>query len=822
MKKTNQFWNELSLDCTILNNISLPSYLSKFWKTVMILLENHQVVYILLKVRFDDDSYATFSKLQQVNKTMFDDLLEVLQGFLDSKAENYSNKVITNVIFQYHICYNKNIRTNLSKSDKVKKVPLFNFVGYNLPITTDLKLWGVLSNKTDNIYSIIKKGSNLNYSVHREDQIQTVKVSTIKGKLLFEFKDIFGINPSSFTRILKNQEFIFLNGVLKLKKLIRKTEFISKIKVDKKISNRFLTLDIETRTINNIMEPYCVSIFNGTKFTSFYLTDYADSDTMLRNVIQSLMKTRYNRSKIYIHNLSNFDGVFLFKVLSNFENTHFKPVMKDNKMISLQFTWKNNPDSSKFYSIEFRDSLLLLPNSLRKLSKAFKVEDKGIFPYDFVNLADLNYIGPVPAFNYFTDISMEEYNIYKTNFNDNWDLREETIKYCFQDCISLYQVLTTFNSLIFDMYQLNISNFPTLPSLAFGIYRCKYLQEIKIPLISGEMFDDIRKGYTGGHTDVYKPFGKNIYRYDVNSLYPFVMSKFPMPVGNITYFEGDILKLDNKAFGFFEVEVSAPDNLNRPLLQTKVKTSGGLRTVAALGKWKDMVFSEEMNKYLEYGYSFKVIRGYLFEQGFIFNDYVNDLYKIKQAESKDSPMYLISKLLMNSLYGRFGMTPYLIEHSIIENSLLDKFINKKEFDILECIDLNNGKSLISFQAADDNEAMQSSPNVSISIAAAITAQARIHMSKFLGNLDLKIYYTDTDSIDIAQELNSKYIGKGLGKMKLEYIFDEATFLAPKVYGGITETGELTKVKGFKNEVSYSDLKSLLIKDSKLELNQDKW
>jgi len=46
------------------------------------------------------------------------------------------------------------------------------------------------------------------------------------------------------------------------------------------------------------------------------------------------------------------------------------------------------------------------------------------------------------------------------------------------------------------------------------------------------MFNDIKQGYTGGSVDVYKPTGQHIYRYDVNSLYPYVMKSYPMPVGN--------------------------------------------------------------------------------------------------------------------------------------------------------------------------------------------------------------------------------------------------------------------------------------------------
>jgi hypothetical protein len=57
-----------------------------------------------------------------------------------------------------------------------------------------------------------------------------------------------------------------------------------------------------------------------------------------------------------------------------------------------------------------------------------------------------------------------------------------------------------------------------------------------------------------------------------------------MPVGNPTYFEGEINLNEDKPFGFFEVEVTAPDNLKIPLLQKRIKTKKGFRTIAALGK----------------------------------------------------------------------------------------------------------------------------------------------------------------------------------------------------------------------------------------------
>jgi hypothetical protein len=125
----------------------------------------------------------------------------------------------------------------------------------------------------------------------------------------------------------------------------------------------------------------------------------------------------------------------------------------------------------------------------------------------------------------------------------------------------------------------------------------------KLPITTGKIYKDIKKSYTGGAVDVYLPYGENLYLYDINSLYPSAMKRFPMPVGQPSYFEGDILKYNilnvdssdktenqtenksNKPFGFFEVEVTTPEDILNPILQTKLNLDGrGKRTIAPIGK----------------------------------------------------------------------------------------------------------------------------------------------------------------------------------------------------------------------------------------------
>jgi len=72
------------------------------------------------------------------------------------------------------------------------------------------------------------------------------------------------------------------------------------------------------------------------------------------------------------------------------------------------------------YQIEFRDSMLILPKSLRDLCGAFKVVTvKSIFPFLFVNESNLNYIGEVTELKDFIDISKNDYSEYESKFNNN-------------------------------------------------------------------------------------------------------------------------------------------------------------------------------------------------------------------------------------------------------------------------------------------------------------------------------------------------------------------------------------------------------------------
>jgi hypothetical protein len=97
---------------------------------------------------------------------------------------------------------------------------------------------------------------------------------------------------------------------------------------------------------------------------------------------------------------------------------------------------------------------------------------------------------------------------------------------------------------------------------------------------------------------------KILFYYDINSLYPSVMMNKSVPIGNIKGFTGDILKKDPNAFGFFNVEVETPNDLNIPILQIHYKN----RTISPLGKFNGWFFSEELrNAKDNFGYTYKIL-----------------------------------------------------------------------------------------------------------------------------------------------------------------------------------------------------------------------
>lgn len=372
-----------------------------------------------IRIKFSNGNYVTLGRMQVFNNDKAN-LLKLTSYFiaiLALKANEYFTHSTDSLICSYFIKHSNKQGKTINKITQVAKATnnkikqsFHVFSGLNLPNTMDYGSWGYnLEGETNGglLHGILFK-SKLRFSVRKVNEFTNVISIFLGMETIIRFKDIKNPNDpaNSFTRVLSNgQTYHFIEGELALKKEVKKTSFLKSIFTSRTINKKIITLDIETRTVNNVMTPYAISFYDGKKSFSYYLTDFNSIDDMLSSCVHDLLRAKYDGYKIYIHNLSNFDSTFLLRVLAQFKHCKFTTIMNKGQIIDIKVKFNDK------YNIHFRDSLLLLPTSLRKLSKSFGVINKGIFPYKFSNVCDLNYVGPFPDFKYFEGITQDEYNI---------------------------------------------------------------------------------------------------------------------------------------------------------------------------------------------------------------------------------------------------------------------------------------------------------------------------------------------------------------------------------------------------------------------------
>lgn len=228
--------------------------------------------------------------------------------------------------------------------------------------------------------------------------------------------------------------------------------------------------------------------------------------------------------------------------------------------------------------------------------------------------------------------------------------------------------MTKFNHNIFNKYSLNITKFKTLPSLALAVYRssCTPLHLApELKMIKGELETEIRTSYFGGNVDVFvNKITKGFY-YDINSQYSKAMLN-DMPLRDpVLSRETDL----NKIFGFVLGEIYCPNEQTLQVPFIQYRNPLNRMTSCPRGKLKRLIFSEEAKYAINYGYKVNVEYCYQFQRGIgLFTDYVNYHYEVKSS-TIDPIQRSISKLMLNSLYGRLGMKD-------IENTM--KIVSKKE------------------------------------------------------------------------------------------------------------------------------------------------
>jgi hypothetical protein len=550
---------------TIITNEILALFISKFWDEVFSPLINNSDKYLMLmcKVQYTDSEmgYRTLGYLRKVNlsdKALFIDYLTDRLGLLN---DAYSTHPISKITFSYLIkdglaTDNRALLQDLSDPSLTSH----KFFNLNLPITMVPSEFGPVVTKpalydTFTRYIATYNKRLFQIDVSLDNLINNV---TVLGAHELKWKDTK--LSIGFKREIGKSTLYFVDGELVLRKQQLNAKPFRKLSVDKSLVSNFVTMDIETINVDNKLIPYLISGYNGSSYITSYANSSMDQKDLFISFINQLLTFFSKGSKsliVYAHNLSGFDGIFLMKHLLSYGKV--EPLIFNGKLMSIKIRLNNKFANGDYLgkTIVFKDSYLLLPLSLRKLCLAFGITiGKGHFPF---KLNDIFYTGLLPKFALWTGVSSNEYETLISKFTGKvWSFKGEAIKYCKLDCKCLHDILTQFNELIFNEFQINIHNSLTLTLPALAMRITHYLVKDSIYQILGNVESAIRESYTGGAVDVYKPHNrigsfflqvrgmfKKLFLYDVNSLYPTVMATHPMPVGKPVYFDGDIRK-ENK------------------------------------------------------------------------------------------------------------------------------------------------------------------------------------------------------------------------------------------------------------------------------------
>jgi len=521
-----------------------------------------------------------------------------------------------------------------------------------------------------------------------------------------------------------------------------------------KIKKKFNLYGFDVETFGNKNKFYCCSIYSD----DFQKTYYDKNDFL--NDLKTL--NRFRECTIVATNL----GFDYHAIFNKKENKNFNWIMRGSDFINAR-TYvkdkkfhkyrkeKNKEGKRKIkdrkYKIEFIDTYNFVKSSVEDLGKMIKLN----------KLRTPHFIGRRPK-NQSERLYMERYN-----------LRDSEISYRF--------IKYLFN----EFRKLNTEPKFTIASTSMNCFRRNYLKDSYYQPDKDHLIN-MFNGYFGGRTEAFKRGRIEKHNlYDINSLYPFVMQKeYPDP-NSMRYRKYGTIEYIKEFEGVSEVEINI-DNIDVPLLPLRTN-----KVIFPLGRFKAWYSHVELRKALELGYVIiDIKRQYYFKKTCRpFYDFVNDMYKARQKYKKGNIMNLTVKLLMNSLYGKFGQ----------------KFLDKSEWQPFNHTTAEL-KKLKTFEVKNGYIYMKKDRDPScfcIPIwAIYTTAYGRLELYDYLNKYDTA--YCDTDSIITKEEILSS---DQLGGMKLELYIKTGIIVKPKFY----RLNEKVKIKGIGMKLLLKDFEEILCK-----------
>jgi len=376
------------------------------------------------------------------------------------------------------------------------------------------------------------------------------------------------------------------------------------------------------------------------------------------------------------------------------------------------------------------------------------------------------------------------------------------------------EVSKRYMDFLFDsFYKLGASPKMTIASTAKSLFQNVYLKDSFFPHPKEILIEQF-KGYYGGRTEAIARggFGEKwdtlrtgqelswVY-YDLNSLYPFCMTKeLPDPNTLRTTYKNTLEYIRNYE-GMSDVSLSCP-YMKFPLIPFRTKD----KLLFPTGSFRGSYCHNELRKALILGYTItRVHRTYYYKKTIpIFRNYALDLYNKRLAyKAEGSSMEYVVKLLLNSLYGKFSEKIDNRDNWIPSSATMEELLRYDEFDRIG--------SFFRVIVREGKPHAYSFPIWS----SYITSIARMILHEAMVRYDP--IYVDTDSIMTTKKVDT---GKGLGEWKKEMDIREGVIVRPKFYAlkdrfpKKKEKEEVVKVKGLGTRLSYLEFMGLCVADEK--------
>lgn len=477
-----------------------------------------------------------------------------------------------------------------------------------------------------------------------------------------------------------------------------------------------------------------VDFYNQYGYTKVWLYAICDSDANIifkGSSIEEFMVDlhKLTGSIVYFHNLK-FDGTFILDYMLNNGYLYDDDISNKNNtfncLIGDMGQWyAMNINFSGHRQVKIHDSLKLLPFKVEKIAEDFNLPiKKG-----------------------------------KINYND-YTIDDEKLEYVYHDV----QVVAMALKIIKEEGMQKM----TTAGCAYSIFkdmRGDRYMKFNFPTLDKEFLKSWRSAYRGGRSQV-NPFFKglilnNIKRYDINSMYPWVMYTQPLPYGLPIKTD----KINQYKFELYHIRVEfylKQDSL--PTLLKKghysfLEDSYYVSTDGIEEIWISNIDFELLQRHYDIRYcEFLEIYGFHTSTE-LFKPYIDKWYARKQVDK--GAQKIVDKLMLNSLYGKFGS-------------------NIEGYHKIPILD----NDIITYK----NSELEQMRAYYLPIAIAVTSYAHRRIDDGICDVGINNFvYCDTDSIHTRTYLSSEYVdAKRLGYYKLEAIEDKSKYVRQKTYMYHTE------------------------------------